>query len=191
MTVTSDVVFLDGLDFFTRVVEQVDPGGWEAASPCAGWTALDVLGHLGSAIRFGAAALRGETYQWPTVDRPAELVQSDPAAYWADTAAAARQSLQGADLDLVMDTPMGPRSVRDRLAFPAIDLFVHAWDIARAVGIEVGIPVPVMEFAHSYIDPLPQEMVRGQSGAFGPELRVGPDASPTTVFIAWTGRTPR
>lgn len=33
-----------------------------------------------------------------------------------------------------METPIGVRTVADRLAFPAIDLYVHAWDIGEATG---------------------------------------------------------
>lgn len=31
-----------------------------------------------------------------------------------------------------METPIGVRTVADRLAFPATDLHVHAWDIGEA-----------------------------------------------------------
>lgn len=51
----------------------------------------------------------------------------EPGDWWQALAAEARAALAGADLDLEMDTPMGPRTVGDRLAFPAIDLYVHAW----------------------------------------------------------------
>ncbi len=90
-----------------------------------------------------------------------------------------------------MDTPMGPRTVADRLAFPAIDLWVHAWDIGHPAGIEVEVPADAIEFAHTYLDPFPEEMMRGAQGAFGPEVVAPADATPTEAFIAWTGRPPR
>lgn len=187
----SDVHFDRGLDVFGAVVDQVPSDGWERPSPDEGWTALDVLGHLGSSIAMGISVLRGEQPTWPEVARPADLVEGDPAAYWHAIADEARAALDGADLDLEMDTPMGRRTVADRLAFPAVDLYVHAWDIGQAVGIPVEIPGDVIAFAHSYIDPLPQEAVRGERGAFGPEVEPPADATPTEAFIAWTGRRPR
>lgn len=190
MTATSDVIFLAGLDAFGEVVDGVGPDVWDRTSPCAGWTALDVLGHLGTSIAFGVSVLRGEPPTWPEADRPADLVDGDPAAYWAAIAAAARGALVGADLDLEMDTPMGPRTVADRLAFPAIDLFVHAWDIGQAAGIDVTIPDDVIAFAHHYLDPFPDEVMRGANGSFGPEVEAAPGASPSAQFIAWTGRAP-
>jgi len=193
MAKRSDVIFDDGLDAFTAVVERLDPQDWARSSPCEGWTALDVLGHLGSSIQAGISMLEGNQPTWRPVDRPGELVGTDtpPADYWRSVAERARTALAGADLDLVMDTPMGKSSVADRLAFPAIDLYVHAWDIGRAAGFSVEVPEDVIEFAHSYIDPIPAEKARGKEGAFGPEVDAPTGATPTEAFIAWTGRPPR
>ena len=191
MTIGSDSAFRNGLDAFGAVVGAVPAPAWDAPSPCAGWTALDVLGHLGSSVSFGVSILEGRTVEWPTADRPGDLVVGEPADYWTGVAASARAALVGADLDEVRDTPMGSRTVAQGLAFPAIDLYVHSWDIGRAAGIDVVVPQDVIEFAHAYLDPIPQERMRGPDGSFGPEVVPPPDATPTEAFIAWTGRTPR
>jgi uncharacterized protein (TIGR03086 family) len=191
MTDRTDLIFDRGLGAFDVVVAQVPPEGWEQMTPCEGWTALDVLGHVGTSTAMGISLLHGEQPTWPEADRPGDLVEGEPLAYWRDLAARARAAFAGVDLDLVMDTPMGPRTVADRLAFPAIDLYVHAWDIGRAVVVEVEVPGDVIELAHAHIDPIPPEMVRGPRGAFGPEVDAPADASPTEAFLAWTGRPPR
>ena len=191
MTAPSATLFLQGLDVFHDVAVQLAPEDWDRPSPCEGWTALDVLGHLSTALDMGASLLAGEQPTWPEFDRPADLVTGDPVAFYEAAASRCRAGVEGADLELVMDTPMGPRTVADRLAFPAIDLFVHAWDIGRAAGIAVEIPAEVAEFAHGYIDPIPAEMVRGEKGAFGAEVVVPDGASDTEAFVAWTGRDPR
>lgn len=191
MTATADVIFLSGLETFGSVVERMPDSAWSQPSPCDGWTALDVLGHLGSAIGFGEAILDGRTYDWPSFDRPSDLVTGQPSAYWAAIAEPARSAVDGIDLSATRETPMGVRTVAEGLAFPAVDLFVHAWDIGRAGGIEVDVPADVVEFAHAHIDPIPEAMMRGDKGAFGPAVEPPPDATPTEAFIAWTGRDPR
>ena len=191
MAPTSDVIFDRGLDRFGEVLDQVPTDGWDLASPCHGWTVLDVLGHLSTALNMGASLLRGEQPTWPEADRPADLVIGEPVAFYRASAAACRAALEGADLDLVMDTPLGPRTVADRLAFPAVDLFVHAWDIGRGIGVDVAIPDDVIEFAHGYLEPIPTEMMRAAGGAFGPEVAAPADATPTEACVAWTGRDPR
>lgn len=191
MSATSAELFDRGLDAFGGVVDRVDAAAWDGPSPCAGWTALDVLGHMTTTLNMGTSILRGEQPSWPDVERPADLVEGDPAECWRAAATTAREALGGADLEMEMDTPMGRRTVADRLAFPAIDLYVHAWDIGRAAGIDVAVPEAVIEFAHSYIDPIPDDKVRSGQGAFGPEVEPPADATPTERFIAWTGRSPR
>lgn len=187
----SGAVFTAGMEFFGSIVAQVRPEDWDRPSPNDGWTARDTLGHLGTSMKLGVAFLRGEQPTPPEAERPGDLVEGDPVAWWNAIAAEALDALEGADLELEVDTPLGRRTVGDRLAFPAIDLYVHGWDIAHAVGRSVEIPDSVIEFSHRYIDPIPAEMVRGPQGAFGPEVTPPPDASPTEEFIAWTGRAPR
>jgi uncharacterized protein (TIGR03086 family) len=191
MPIGSDIAFRNGLDVFGAVVGAVPTSTWDAPSPCAGWTARDVLGHLGSSVSFGVSILEGRTVEWPTVDRPADLVAGGPADYWTGIAASARTALVGADLGAVRDTPMGSRTVAQGLAFPAIDLYVHSWDIGRAAGIDVVIPEDVIGFAHAHLDPIPEDRMRGPDGSFGPAVDPPADATPTELFIAWTGRTPR
>ena len=43
-------LFNQGFDFFTAVLTQVVDDDWERPTPCAGWTARDLLGHLASTV---------------------------------------------------------------------------------------------------------------------------------------------
>jgi uncharacterized protein (TIGR03086 family) len=111
----------------------------------------------------------------------------DPAGFWRGTVVQARNVLRTADLAQVMNIPLG-RTVADALAIPVIGLYVHAWDLGAAAGIAVEIPANVIDFAHAYIDPLPDEVMRGEGRAFGPQTPVPAGATPTQRFLAWTGR---
>jgi len=66
----------------------------------------------------------------------------------------------GVDLAKVVDSPMGRRPVGEGLSFPALDLFVHARDLARSVGKDLEVPATVIDFARAVIDPLPEDAVR-------------------------------
>jgi uncharacterized protein (TIGR03086 family) len=187
----SDAVFLTGLDVFGRVVREVPADGWDAPSPCAGWTALDVLGHVVRILDVGNQILSGEPPDWSTPEgRPADLVGDDPVRRWEEGAARARTAMEGVDLEQVVESPMGPRSIREGLAFPGLDLHLHAWDLGRAVGVDVEIAPEVADFTHERIDPLPEEMKRS-AGVFGPEVQAPADATPTEQLMAWTGRQVR
>jgi uncharacterized protein (TIGR03086 family) len=185
----SGELFDQGLDFVTTVVTRLGEDDWERPTPCAGWTARDVLGHLATTIGYGISIMPGQPPAWPDAARPGDLVEGDPAGFWRATVVQARDVLRIADLTRVMETPLG-QTVADDLAIPVIDLYVHAWDLGVAAGIAVEIPAGVIDFAHAYIDPLPDEMMRGNKRAFGPQVRVPASATPTERFIAWTGRRP-
>jgi uncharacterized protein (TIGR03086 family) len=178
-----------GLDFFTTIITRLGEDDWERPTPCAGWTARDVLGHLATSMRIGISVMQGREPTWPDAARPGELVEGDPVKFWRGIVVQVRDVLRNADLARVMETPLG-QTVADDLAIPVIDLYVHAWDLGAAAGFAVEIPVGVIDFAHAYIDPLPGEMIRGDNRAFGPQIRVPASATPTERFVAWTGRQP-
>jgi uncharacterized protein (TIGR03086 family) len=176
-----------GLDFFTVIVSRLGDDDWERPTPCAGWTARDVLGHLATTMMVARSAVQGRPPAWPDVARPGDLVGDDPAGFWQGTVAETRDVLRDADLGREMATPLG-RTVADDLSIPVIDLYVHAWDLGVVAGIGVEIPAGLIDYAHAYIDPLPDEAVRGDNRAFAPQAPVPAGATPTEQFIAWTGR---
>jgi uncharacterized protein (TIGR03086 family) len=178
-----------GLDFFTAIITRLSDDDWERPTPCAGWTARDVLGHLATSTRVAISVMQGRPPVWPDVARPGDLVEGDPVGFWRGTVVQARDVLRNADLARAMETPLG-RTVADDLAIPVIDLYVHAWDLGLVAGVAVEIPAGVIEYAHAYIDPLPEELVRGEDRAFAPQIRLPASATPTEAFIAWTGRQP-
>lgn len=191
MTITSVAAYLRGLEFFSDVVERVSLNDWQRPSPCEGWRALDVLGHVGEATSMGPAILRGEPTQMAWPDPPGEGVEGDPAQWWRSLMEPARQAVSEADLDAVVDSPMGPRAVRDGLAFPAVDLFIHAWDLACSIGIahNVEIPDDIIDFSYRLTDSIPEDVLRNP-GIFGPAVPPSPEATRSQALLAWMGRDP-
>ena len=187
---TSDVVYLNGLDLFSSVVDRFPVDAWGRPSPCAGWRALDVLGHVTTATNFGISLMKGETPSWQPSDRPGDSITGDPAESWRRLATEARQLVAQVDLKQEVDTPMGRRTVAEGLSFPAVDLFVHAWDLGRTAGIEVEIPPEAAEFTQEVLGRMPADQLRSPS-VFAAEAEAAAGATPTEAYIAWTGRDPR
>ena len=189
MVWAADTAFLEGLDFFSHAVGLVPAQGWDRPSPCAGWTARDIVGHVGLGTDFGTRLLQGQQPQWRPVDPPGEAVSGDPARWWSELVGPAREAVSGADLAAEVDSPTGRRSVGAGLSFPAVDLFLHGWDLARAAGSDIEIPEQAQEFVHSVIDLIPDEQVRS-GRVFGREVAIE-SGTPTQRFVAWAGRDPR
>ena len=192
MTWTADAVYLEGLDFLSGVVGELHELDWQRPSPCAGWRAIDVLGHMGAAVDFGTRLLTTGELQWvPPVDPPGSAVEGDPVTWWAALVPAAKAAMDGVDLTKVIETPMGERTIAEGLSFPAIDLYVHAWDLGATGGIPVTLPDELVEFGRSLFAPMSAEMYRSP-GVFGAEIAVGgPSASASDAFLAFTGRDPQ
>lgn len=185
-----DAVLRSGLDTFGSVIEQVTPEDWDRPSPCAGWTARALTGHVLTGLDMATTVMRGGDFDWSSVGDPNAVAGDDPLDRFRERETAARTALSEADLDEVMETPMGPMSAGQRVAFSAIDLHLHAWDLGRTIGGDVEIPDDVAQFVHATLDPMPAEMVRSNR-VFGPEVPAPADATPTEALMAWTGRHPR
>lgn len=185
-----DTVFVEGLGFFSASVTLLQDPDWQQASPCSEWTALDVLGHVGTAVGFGTKLLCGGQPVWSPSDPPGANVVGDPRSWWDALVTPARQAVADVDLTMVVESPIGRRTVGDGLSFPALDLFIHAWDLARSVGRDVVIPPEAIEFAHVTFGPIPSEQMRSPR-VFADAVAAPPDATHSEDFIAWTGRDPR
>ena len=137
-----------------------------------------------------ATILKGEAPDSASAPHPVAVAGSNPVIALRERDAIVRAALQHADLDQVMETPMGPMSAGSRVAFPAMDLHLHAWDLGQVIGRSVQISDEVVKFARDAYGPLPPELVRSE-GIFGPEVPAPADATVTEALVAWTGRRPR
>lgn len=179
-----------GLGFFTNIVESVPEDAWERPSPCDGWRALDVLGHVGKATAMGTRILRGQDLTIDVNEPHGAAVEGTPISWWSHLAQAAHEALLDVDdLDREVESPMGRRTVRAGLSFPAVDLFVHGWDLGRASGQPVSIPTEAIVFIDDMFAEIPDQVSR-RPGVFAARLLAPPGATPTEALIAFTGRDP-
>jgi uncharacterized protein (TIGR03086 family) len=168
---------------FTERVERVPDGAWDNPSPCTGWVARDVVGHLvgwipGFMERYGV-----EFGTVPSVD-------ADPAGAWAAARDAVQRALDDpAVASRTSETPMGQTSMEQSVGMFVIgDVLIHTWDLARAAGLdekldpdEVGRLSGMMQMS--------DEAMRS-SGEFGPRVPVPDSADAQTKLIAFSGREP-
>ncbi|MFD2091119.1 TIGR03086 family metal-binding protein [Blastococcus deserti] len=113
------------------VLEAVPRDGWDNASPCAGWSARDVLAHV---IETQRDFLAGRGIELG----PAPDVAADPVAAWRDHAERVTAVISD---DRVVDTGydgfFGPTTVGATFDQAYVwDMLVHRWDIARSVGAD-------------------------------------------------------
>ncbi len=169
---------------FDQLVRAVPADRWEAPSPCAGWTARDVLRHVVETERdlldrmgFAAPAVDGAV----TIDA------------WSAVRSAMSDALHDpARADHAYEGYFGPTTFAATVDdFYSFDLVVHRWDLARAVGLTEYEAMDADELARIRRS----GAVFGESarmpGVLGAELPAPADASEQERVLAWLGRDPR
>ncbi len=166
---------------FTELVESVAPADWARPSPVAGWTALDVVKHL---VEWPRGFLTGAGIDLPALD-----VEADPVGAW-------RQHVT--DIQSVLDDPAGrvlsnphtgDKPVEQAIdQFYTADVWMHSWDLAKAVGREPDLGEERCSAALAAMRPMDQ-MLR-DSGQFGPAVPVPSGASAQDELMAFIGRDP-
>ena len=128
---------------------------------------------------------------------PAPSIADDPVAAFR----AARADVEAilADPDVATtpcDTPMGRMSLAEHVdGVVSVDLVLHAWDLARAVGLDDTMDPAEVERMWPTIQDIPDEMrIPEHFGpgvvVFGPEVPVREDASAQDRLLGKIGRDP-
>src|SRR4051794_1562250 len=157
---------------FTDRVRGVPAGAWENPSPCAGWTARDVVGHLTEWIP--------EFFSAQGVDFPAvPSVHEDPIGAWEHVQVTIADALADpAMASRPIETPFGVQSFAETVDMIVTgDVFTHTWDLARATGQDEMLDRDQLQRMASAMGSMPEEMLRAD-GMFGPRIDV--PAVPTT-----------
>ncbi|MEO3785131.1 TIGR03086 family metal-binding protein [Actinocorallia sp. B10E7] len=174
------------LDLFEGVVVGVPENAWSLPSPCEGWTAGDLLGHvIGGQLEI--IALVGREEPPDAADAPGRLVGPDPVASWRRARAACAAALTPEALA----TPIpfggfGELPLRDLLDTYVLELLVHAWDLARAAGLPVRLDPDLVHRASATAQVIGTTMRK--EGLLGPALTPPRGAGELTRLLAFLGR---
>jgi uncharacterized protein (TIGR03086 family) len=182
---------------FLARIEATPDDRWHSASPCQGWTAQDVVAHVINGHRGIVAAVRGIPPQpghGVGVSGKAQAPEVAPDADLAAAFAPCRADLLAVltDPELAARTlpaPIGIVAVEEVVdVMGALELLVHTWDLARAVGGDETLDPEAVARTHRTLRPHYAELL--STGAFLPEVEPPADAGPQTRFLCFTGRRP-
>lgn len=168
---------------FTRRIAAVPDDRWSSPSPCAGWTARDVVRHVLEASYRDMPDKVGLTI-------PVGPVDSDPLAAYQQARDTMQEILEDpARAELEFDGFFGRTSLELTVDnFLNFDLVVHAWDLARATGQDETMPAGEVHWAYEAALKM-GDMLR-YDGVCGPEVPVPADAPEQDRLLGLVGRTP-
>jgi uncharacterized protein (TIGR03086 family) len=165
----------------TALIAAVPPARWDDPSPCEGWSARDVLGHVLDTHRSMPERAGIAFDPWPD---PAV----DPAGAWASASGQMTALLTDADrAATAYESMFGPTTIGAVIdQFVTFDVIVHAWDIARATGGDTTMdPAEVPAMLAMARDMGDRMRV---PGGMGPEVPVADDADDQTKLLGLLGR---
>lgn len=154
---------------------------WEAPSPCAGWSARDVVCHVVELAATAAEQAGGPSRtSVPSVD-------DDPVEAWRVASANLVAVLEDPDKAAqVVEAPMGPRPVEMLAAGLCNDLLVHTRDLRRAAGLDETLDPEEVRVSFEQLRPM--EGAMRASGVGGERIDVPANADEQAQFIAFMGR---
>lgn len=166
---------------FDAAVRAVTPPQWEVQSPCDEWKARDVVAHVVEGHRGVIANVTG-------VESKPLGADEDPAQAW-ESAFQAMDEITGDSEALAkeVDGPTGKMAAGEIIGrFVTMDVLVHTWDLARAVGAEEHLDEAAVREAYAALKPM-DAMIR-QPRVFGPKLEAPTGADLQTEFLYFLGR---
>lgn len=174
---------------FATVIGAVDDDAWSNPSPCTGWTARDVVGHLVEWIPAPGFLLGS----FDIDIGPIPPIGDDPGAAWAVVRDALQAGLDDPAIAArIADCgPLGELRFDTAVAMTVIsDVFVHTWDLARAAGLNAALDPDELVRQHDAVASIPPDVDAAMraSGHFGPRTPIAADADALTEVLAFYGR---
>jgi uncharacterized protein (TIGR03086 family) len=166
---------------FDSAVRAAATDKWEAQSPCEQWTARDVVAHVVQGHRGVISGVRGGESEPLGADE-------DPRQAWEQASGAMDEITANPEaLAREVDGPFGKMPAGEIIGrFVTMDLLVHTWDLARAVGADERLDEDSVRHAYETLKPM-DTMIR-QPNVFGPKLEPPSGADLQTEFLYFLGR---
>lgn len=118
-------------------VHAVRDDQWGAPTPCSDWDVRALVNHVVGENRWAVPLFGGGTVQEVGDRFDGDLLGSDPVAAWDDSAAAASAAVDDPDaMDRTVHLSFGDFPGREYAMQLLVDLVVHGWDLARAIGAD-------------------------------------------------------
>ncbi|WP_165950552.1 TIGR03086 family metal-binding protein [Actinomadura sp. GC306] len=180
--------FVRALDGFEAVLVATPQDRWLSPSPCEGWCAVDVAGHVIAGLlviemRAAGRPLPQDDPDWR------EVAGEDPVASWRTVRARMMAELGPEALARRVALAVGLEvTMREWLEKYPLELLVHTWDLAQATGqsvvFDADLVGPALETA--------QQMAAGgrERGMVGPERPVPEGVDDQARLLAVFGRDP-
>jgi uncharacterized protein (TIGR03086 family) len=174
---------------FESLLDQVAESELTRTTPCEQWSVEELIWHVARGSDMTVLLVNGGT-QAEAKDLMRTTVKPPVIAECRRALRAQLESLTAADLDATVHHPMGDVTARQLFDFRIMDVTLHTWDLARAMGADELIPDELVEHVYGVLAPM--EPFIAQIGIFGagPSGLLDDDASAQAKLLDLSGRRP-
>lgn len=171
------------LDFRIR---QILPEWWIASTPCDEWDVADLVNHNVAESLWVPLLLDGLGVD-DVGGLDGDVLGDDPVSTWEDAQTAAMEAVDGADLDDVVRLAAGPTPAFEYVRQRVLDLAVHAWDLAVAIGVDDRLDDELVDALDEYVRPFAARLAELPE-YFEPAITPRPDADRQARLLNLLGR---
>lgn len=175
------------LDEFGSRVEHVGDEQWSNPTPCTEWDVRALVAHVVDETRWAPYLLAGGTVADAGDRFAGDPLGADPRSAWRSASADARRAFaaDGA-LDQAVSVSSGEMGARDYLWEMTVDATVHAWDLARGIGVDERLDPELVRRIHAEREKDPDALL--DSGLFAPPVQVTAHADLQARMLGLMGR---
>ena len=180
-------VFTKALYGFDHVVRSMPHSAWSNPSPCEGWSARDVVGHVIAVQSYVESLARGTEPTLNPYGTPGDLAGEHPMTAWSGARDSVLEAIDDpAVLQRSVQSFRAEETVDDFVGWNVVDTLAHTWDLARAGGLDDHLDDDLVAHALAHAEPMIEAM--RQPPFFDGAVTVDVGASPAVRFLALLGR---
>jgi uncharacterized protein (TIGR03086 family) len=169
----------------------IEPEQWSKGTTCEEWTVRELVDHVLRTNIAYALLLDGVAWADVKAKLPINALGLDPLVRYREGAAHLMAAFRRPPaVEVVYDHPVRSMSRSDILDYRIFDVAVHAWDLARSIGVDDQLDDDLVAIALAGLQPIAKRL--HHSGALGQSPSGGlPDgASAQTQLLDLSGRKP-
>jgi uncharacterized protein (TIGR03086 family) len=162
---------------------------WAAPTPCEGWDVRALLRHIVEEDRWTPPLLAGLTVAEVGDRISGDPGDADPVAAFRAAAALAVSAVQGdGAMERTVHLSFGDVPGREYALQLAADHLVHAWDLSRALGLDVRLDPEAVAAVRTWFES--NEDAYRQAGLIGPRGSLPERGGPQEELMTMFGRNP-
>lgn len=178
-------------EYRSRLLEVRTASQWASATPCDEWTVRDVADHILGGNRFTVLILGGLPPDAAMDDVTDGDYEGDPGQAFEESATAQLSAFSRPGvMERMYEHPMGLISGRQIARLRMSDMVVHAWDLARALGLPERLDQVLVTESIAVFEEVGETFTAAGFFGSGPSGMLAEDSSVQLKLLDMVGRRP-